>query len=146
MGLNSKQDKFWLRLDTEFGDFDLEMTHWNDAMSSMKVAQADYGLGMGYGISRLHGALCSGTISGKQTQGTAYFQKVCVQAPSPPWFWECFILMMALTLIGFCRTYLQQLLQKILGNGKTVISHITHYRWADYSMTLTEKEVRNLVR
>ena len=73
MGLNSKEDKFWLRLDTEFGDFDLEMTHWNDAMSSMKVAQADYGLGMGYGISRLHGALCSGTISGKQTQGTAYF-------------------------------------------------------------------------
>ena len=87
MGLNSKEDKFWLRLDTEYGDFDLEMTHWNDAMSSMKVAQADYGLGLGYGISRLHGALCSGTISGKQTKGTAYFQKVCVQAPSPPWFW-----------------------------------------------------------
>ena len=87
MGLNSREDKFWLRLDTEYGDFDLEMTHWNDAMSSMKVAQADYGLGMGYGISRLHGALCRGTISGKQTRGTAYFQKVCVQAPSPPWFW-----------------------------------------------------------
>ena len=25
MGLNSKEDKFWLRLDTEHGDFDLEM-------------------------------------------------------------------------------------------------------------------------
>ena len=53
----------------------------------MKVAQAEYGLGMGYGISRLHGALCTGTIDGKEVEGSAYFQKVCVQAPSPPWFW-----------------------------------------------------------
>ena len=87
MGLNPDESKFWLRLETEHGDFDLEMETWNKAMSSMKVAQAEYGLGMGYGISRLHGTLCKGTIDGKETSGTAYFQKVCVQAPSPPWFW-----------------------------------------------------------
>ena len=63
------------------------MSPWNNAMSSMKVAQAEYGLGMGYGISRLHGALCSGSIDGIEVNGSAYFQKVCVQAPSPPWFW-----------------------------------------------------------
>jgi hypothetical protein len=87
MGLTPDESKFWLRLETEHGDFDLEMEPWNKAMSSMKVAQAEYGLGMGYGISRLHGTLCKGTIDGKETSGTAYFQKVCVQAPSPPWFW-----------------------------------------------------------
>ena len=87
MGLNPEENKFWLKLETEYGDFDLTMTPWNNAMSSMKVAQAEYGLGMGYGISRLHGALCTGVIDGGEVNGTAYFQKVCVQAPSPPWFW-----------------------------------------------------------
>ena len=87
MGLNPSEDEFWLILETEHGKFDLRMTPWNNAMSSMKVAQAEYGLGMGYGISRLHGALCSGTIDGSEVNGSAYFQKVCVQAPSPPWFW-----------------------------------------------------------
>jgi len=87
MGLNPQEDKFWLKLQTEHGEFDFEMSPWNRAMSTMKKAQAEYGAGMGYGISRLHGALCQGEIDGVKTQGTAYFQKVCVQAPSVPWFW-----------------------------------------------------------
>ena len=74
MGLNP-EDEFWLILETEYGKFDLRMTPWNNAMSSMKVAQAEYGLGMGYGISRLHGALCAGTIDGSEVNGSAYFQK-----------------------------------------------------------------------
>ena len=40
MGLNPSEDEFWLILDTEHGKFDLRMTPWNNAMSSMKVAQA----------------------------------------------------------------------------------------------------------
>jgi len=87
MGLTPEENQFWLRLDTDHGVFDLQMEPWNNAMSSMKVAQNDYGLGMGYGISRLHGALCNGTVDGRDVSGSAYFQKVCVQAPSPPWFW-----------------------------------------------------------
>ncbi|MEL0101035.1 MAG: hypothetical protein VW862_04985, partial [Euryarchaeota archaeon] len=87
MGLTPNEDRFWVRLESEIGDFDLSMTPWNKAMSSLKVAQAEYGLGMGYGISRLHGTKCNGKIAGKSVNGTAYFQKVCVQAPSPPWYW-----------------------------------------------------------
>ena len=87
MGLTPKEDRFWLTLDTDEGKFDLNMKPWNKAMSSLKVAQAEYGMNMGYGISRLHGAICDGTIDGKNVNGTAYFQKVCVQAPSPPWYW-----------------------------------------------------------
>ncbi len=87
MGLTPKEDRFWLTLDTDEGKFELNMKPWNRAMSSLKVAQAEYGMGMGYGISRLHGAICDGTIDGMDVKGTAYFQKVCVQAPSPPWYW-----------------------------------------------------------
>jgi len=87
MGLAPDEASFWLRLETENGDFDFTMTPWNRAMSTIKQADAEYGGGMGYGISRLHGALCEGTVNGKPTKGTSYFQKVCVQAPSVPWFW-----------------------------------------------------------
>ncbi|MDP6870261.1 MAG: hypothetical protein QGI21_05770 [Candidatus Poseidoniaceae archaeon] len=87
MGLNPEHTEFWLRLETKHGDFNFKMKPWNLPMSTMKKALAEYGGGMGYGISRLHGALCEGAIDGIETKGTAYFQKVCVQAPSPPWFW-----------------------------------------------------------
>ncbi len=87
MGLNAKEDEFWVKLETDYGEFDLKMLPWNTAMSSLKVAQSEYGLGMGYGISRLHGSICKGKVRGESVTGTAYFQKVCVQAPSPPWFW-----------------------------------------------------------
>ncbi|MGB0313229.1 MAG: hypothetical protein ACPGDD_05000, partial [Poseidonia sp.] len=36
---------------------------------------------------RLHGTQVKGTIDGADVNGTAYFQKVCVQAPSVPWYW-----------------------------------------------------------
>lgn len=87
MGLTPDETSFWLRLETEKGDFDFTMTPWNRAMSTIKQADAEYGGGMGYGISRLHGALCKGTVDGVSTKGTSYFQKVCVQAPSVPWYW-----------------------------------------------------------
>ena len=85
MGL-SPENKFWLKLETEYGVFDLTMTPWNNAMSSMKVAQAEYGLGMvmEYQGCTEHYAQVSLMA---EVNGTAYFQKVCVQAPSPPWFW-----------------------------------------------------------
>ena len=87
MGLSPDETSFWLRLETKDGDFDFTMKPWNRAMSTMKQADAIYAGGMGYGITRLHGALCEGTIDGVITKGTSYFQKVCVQAPSVPWFW-----------------------------------------------------------
>jgi hypothetical protein len=87
MGLAPDNSHFWLRLETEHADFDLKMKPWNRAMSTIKEANAEYAGGMGYDITRLHGALASGTIDGEPTTGTAYFQKVCVQAPSVPWFW-----------------------------------------------------------
>ena len=71
MGLNAEEDEFWVKLDTDYGKFDLIMFPWNPAMSSLKVAQSEYGLGMGYGISRLHGSICKGKVGEESVNGTA---------------------------------------------------------------------------
>ena len=56
-------------------------------MSVARPSTATYAGGMGYDILRAHGTNVAGTIAGEAVSGTAYFQKVCVQAPSPPWYW-----------------------------------------------------------
>ncbi len=95
MGLNSDLKSFWLNL---LGDDEavshgapramkLTMTPWNPAMSVARPSTATYAASMGYDILRVHGTKVHGTIDGEDVSGTAYFQKVCVQAPSPPWYW-----------------------------------------------------------
>ena len=56
-------------------------------MSVARPSTATYAASMGYDILRVHGTRVSGTIDDVEVNGTAYFQKVCVQAPSPPWYW-----------------------------------------------------------
>ncbi len=95
MGLTKSADSFWLNLepDQEFDDeqcpknFAFKMTPWTKPMSTARWASKKYSKGMGYNILRLHGALVEGTVGSEKVSGTAYFQKVCVQAPSPPWYW-----------------------------------------------------------
>ncbi|MEE2984905.1 MAG: hypothetical protein VX366_01645, partial [Candidatus Thermoplasmatota archaeon] len=48
---------------------------------------ATYAMDMGYDILRLHGCKVEGYLDDSRIKGTAYFQKVCVQAPSVPWYW-----------------------------------------------------------
>ena len=64
-----------------------QITPWNDAMSTARHATATYAMNMGYDILRLHGCKVEGSLDDKHAKGTAYFQKVCVQAPSVPWYW-----------------------------------------------------------
>ena len=59
----------------------------NPAMSVARPSTATYAAGMGYDILRAHGTKVAGTVDSEAVSGTAYFQKVCVQAPSPPWYW-----------------------------------------------------------
>ncbi len=44
----------------------------------------------GYQIIRLNHLDLSGTVGGKPIKGSAYFQRVFVNAPSPPWYWGIF--------------------------------------------------------
>ena len=67
--------------------FQAEMTPWWHRPSTATYANNVYALGMGYDILRIHGMRASVKIDDEEVQGSAYFQKVTVQAPSVPWFW-----------------------------------------------------------
>ena len=91
MGMVEDLSKFWLNLNlsenSPIQSVQLNLTPWNPAMSTARQANATYAGNMGYDILRLHGTKVSGVIDGESVNGTAYFQKVCVQAPSVPWYW-----------------------------------------------------------
>jgi hypothetical protein len=91
MGMVEDRSKFWLNLNlserSPIQSVQLDLTPWNPAMSTARQANATYATNMGYDILRLHGTKVSGVIDGESVSGTAYFQKVCVQAPSVPWYW-----------------------------------------------------------
>ena len=91
MGMVEDRSKFWLNLNlsdkSPIQSVQLDLTPWNPAMSTARQANATYAANMGYDILRLHGTKVSGLIDGESVNGTAYFQKVCVQAPSVPWYW-----------------------------------------------------------
>ena len=91
MGMLEDRSKFWLNLTlsdkSPIQSVRLDLTPWNPAMSTARQANATYAANMGYDILRLHGTKVSGVIDDESVSGTAYFQKVCVQAPSVPWYW-----------------------------------------------------------
>ncbi|MDP7311935.1 MAG: hypothetical protein QF831_00700 [Candidatus Thalassarchaeaceae archaeon] len=95
MGLAADRSHFWLKLtsdDTAIEEgapssFSLKMRPWNNEISALEYKHNVYVANMGYDILRIHGTKCSGVIDGEEVEGTAYFQKVTVQAPSIPWFW-----------------------------------------------------------
>ena len=67
--------------------FEAELTPWWERPSSATYANNVYALGMGYDILRIHAMKASVIIDEETVEGSAYFQKVTVQAPSVPWFW-----------------------------------------------------------
>ena len=95
MGLKSDLSEFWLNLTSDEQpipgmvpqSMKFQITPWNDAMSTARHATATYAMNMGYDILRLHGCKVEGSLDDQHVKGTAYFQKVCVQAPSVPWYW-----------------------------------------------------------
>ncbi|MCH2645339.1 MAG: hypothetical protein MKZ54_08645, partial [Candidatus Poseidoniaceae archaeon] len=90
MGMLPDRSQDWLNLNVEheaIKSIRLTMKPWNEAMSTAREATATYLGSLGYDILRLHGTRCQGTHDRQVVNGTAYFQKVCVQAPSVPWYW-----------------------------------------------------------
>ncbi len=94
-GLRPENDLFWLNLisDSEMvaegapKDFKLEMTPWWERPSTATYKNNIFGLDMGYDITRVHGTKAVLEVDGEKIEGSAYIQKVGVQAPSLPWFW-----------------------------------------------------------
>ena len=92
MGMDDDGSGFWLTLNpmpegAPFASLDLRLEPASERLSTAREAPATYAAGLGYDILRLHGTNASGHIDGAEVRGTAYFQKVKVQAPSVPWYW-----------------------------------------------------------
>ena len=95
LGMSPGNESFWINLtsDPEARSkgapktFEAELTPWWGPPSELTYRNNVYFLGMGYDILRLQATKCKLIVDGEEMEGTGYFQKVTVQAPSFPWFW-----------------------------------------------------------
>ena len=53
-------------------------------------SSGDYPLGMSYSMLRSNRLELDSTIKGEDSEGSAYFQRVLVDAPTPSWYWGIF--------------------------------------------------------
>ncbi|MBM4248998.1 MAG: hypothetical protein FJ149_06120 [Euryarchaeota archaeon] len=83
-----------LRIRKDGWDLDFLMTPWSDFMSRQRFKAARYVGKYGYNILRIYGSKLAGTIGhdggNEAVSGSAYFQKVMVNAPATPWYWGTF--------------------------------------------------------
>ena len=95
MGMDPGNKSMWLGLSSDRearsggapSRFEATLTPWWGPPSELTYKNNEIALGMGYDILRLQGMKALLSIDGEELEGTAYFQKVTVQAPSVPWFW-----------------------------------------------------------
>ena len=95
MGMDPGNKSMWLGLSSDRearsggapSRFEATLTPWWGPPSELTYKNNEIALGMGYDILRLQGMKALLSIDGEEVEGTAYFQKVTVQAPSVPWFW-----------------------------------------------------------
>ena len=69
-----------------------KMSQWSPWLSEHRFAKSDFTKKWGYDILKVHAMKMEGTIEGpgaerEEFNGSAYFQKVRVNAPSVPWYW-----------------------------------------------------------
>ncbi len=94
-GMSDDGGKFWMRIESDKNavkngspkQFDIKMTPWNTALSTARRSFQKYQNNMGYDIFRIHGCKATGMIDNEKFEGSAYLQKVRVQAPTVPWYW-----------------------------------------------------------
>jgi hypothetical protein len=73
-------------------EFDLKMVPWTDFMKEHRYNSNRYFKDYSYNILKIYGSKLSGSMKEPGTEkaavkGTAYFQKVMVNAPAVPWYW-----------------------------------------------------------
>ena len=95
LGLTKGNKKFWLNLTSSEAaqkkgapkSFKAELTPWWGPPSKLTYKNNVFFSDMGYDILRIQGTKASIKIDNEDFEGTGYFQKVSVQAPTLPWFW-----------------------------------------------------------
>ena len=94
-GMDENKENFWMRVHSDKAavksgspkKFEIQMTPWNPALSKARRTFQKYQNNLGYDILRIHGCKANITIDNNNFEGSAYLQKVRVQAPSVPWYW-----------------------------------------------------------
>ncbi|MBS3815933.1 MAG: hypothetical protein KGY76_00020 [Candidatus Thermoplasmatota archaeon] len=85
--LSGDPDKYVVKIDDPNNDFIFELTPFNDYLSEHRYNEKRYTDDYGYNIMKIYGMKLNGKIDGENVEGTAYFQRVCVDAPATPWYW-----------------------------------------------------------
>ena len=68
-------------------DFRFVLTPWNRYLSEQRFNENQYTQKYSYNIMKIFGMKLSGSIAGESIEGSAYFQRVTVNAPAAPWYW-----------------------------------------------------------
>jgi len=82
--------RYKVRIEAKGGDFEFNMSPWTKFQSQTRPGGKNYIGKVGYEMSKIYGNRMAGTIGGSPVEGTAYFQKVMVNAPAVPWYWGMF--------------------------------------------------------
>ena len=92
--LRGDPDEYRLDMNKDGWDLSFRMTPWNGFLSKQRYKSAHYVGKYGYNILRIYGSKLAGSIEHdgvrEQVTGSAYFQKVMVNAPATPWYWGTF--------------------------------------------------------
>jgi len=79
--------KYTVNVKDKDNDFHFEMTPWNEYLQRHRFNESQYTKKYSYNIMKIFGMKLSGTIKGVPIEGSAYLQRVTVNAPAPPWYW-----------------------------------------------------------
>ncbi|MFO7991090.1 MAG: hypothetical protein R6U61_02205 [Thermoplasmata archaeon] len=80
-------EKYTVNIKDKKHDFHFEMTPWNDYLQKHRFNENQYTKKYSYNILKIYGMKLNGRIHGEPIKGSAYFQRVQVNAPASPWYW-----------------------------------------------------------
>ncbi len=80
-------DNYQVNIIDEKNDFRMKMSPWNDHLQEHRFSQNNYSKKYSYNILKIYGMKLKGKIDGEPIKGSAYFQRVNVNAPAVPWYW-----------------------------------------------------------
>ncbi len=80
-------EKYVVNIQDAKHDFHFEMTPWNDYLQQQRFHENQYTKKYSFNILKIFGMRMNGRIDGENVTGSAYQQRVTVNAPAAPWYW-----------------------------------------------------------
>jgi hypothetical protein len=80
-------DKYTVNVKDSKNDFHFEMRPWNDYLQKHRFSETQLTKKFSTNIMKIYGMRLNGSIAGEEIEGSAYLQRVTVNAPAVPWYW-----------------------------------------------------------